>query len=70
MLELKTIWTERAKKSKERLEICSECEHLDKTLYTCKQCGCFMKAKTMFPSSKCPIEKWTAYKENNNDSTI
>ena len=63
MVELVTKWTERIKKGEERMEICSECEHLDKTLYRCEKCGCFIKAKTMFPSSECPIDKWGSYKE-------
>ena len=63
MVELITRWTERAKKAKERLEICSECEHLEKQYYVCNQCGCFLKGKTMFPWTKCPLDKWNTYKD-------
>lgn len=63
MVELVTIWTERAKKAKERLEICEQCDRLEKHLYVCKECGCFMKGKTKFPSSKCPLGKWDKYNE-------
>lgn len=64
MVELVTRWTQRTKKAKERLAICSECEHLEKHLYVCKECGCLLKGKTMFPGSKCPIGKWDAYEED------
>jgi hypothetical protein len=65
MIDVKEVWNERNKKAKERLEICNSCEHLDKTMVTCKKCGCFMKLKTLFPDSKCPEEKWNDYKETN-----
>lgn len=63
MVELVTKWTERAKKSRERLSICIDCEHLEKQYYVCKQCGCFLKGKIMFPNSVCPIDKWGKYDE-------
>ena len=44
--------------SKDRLDICEKCEHLDKKLYVCKECGCFMKAKTLLIGAECPIGKW------------
>jgi hypothetical protein len=44
--------------SKRRLVICSGCEHLYKTTYTCKVCGCFMRVKATIESSKCPKNKW------------
>ncbi len=66
MVELVTKWTERAKKARERLDICVECEHFEKQLCVCKKCGCFMKAKTMFPSSSCPVGKWDKYTEEKN----
>lgn len=64
-LELKTIWTERAKKAKERLAVCDTCDRYDGL--TCKECGCVMKLKTMFPTSKCPLNKWSSYKDEDND---
>jgi hypothetical protein len=42
----------------ERLAICAECPELDKTLYQCKICWCFMKGKTLFMDSQCPLNKW------------
>lgn len=60
-LELKTIWAERARKAKYRLEICETCDRYENMI--CKECGCVMKMKTMFPTSKCPLGKWGADKE-------
>ena len=43
---------------KERLKICSTCEHFIKKSSRCNQCGCHMNVKTRFSSAKCPIQKW------------
>jgi hypothetical protein len=43
-----------------RYDICKACEHFNNILYTCKQCGCFMKMKVKFQNSSCPIGKWTS----------
>ena len=67
-MELKTTWTERNKKAKERMQICETCEHLERNLYVCKKCGCFLKGKTMFPNSSCPIGKWDKYFESNTEN--
>jgi hypothetical protein len=40
-----------------RLEICGECEHLNK-LRQCDLCHCFMDAKTALENAYCPIRKW------------
>lgn len=45
-------------KSKTRLDICKSCENFNSENYKCKLCGCFMKAKVLFPNTKCPINKW------------
>ena len=42
----------------ERLTICKACPELIKLTLQCKQCGCFMKAKTTLEEAKCPIGKW------------
>ena len=63
MVELVTRWTERAKKSRERLDICFKCEHYKPETSQCRKCGCFMKAKTLWPSASCPIDKWDPYEE-------
>jgi hypothetical protein len=43
---------------KERLLICSDCDHLFQPTYTCKKCGCFMKVKVQLRKSECPIGLW------------
>jgi hypothetical protein len=42
----------------ERLSICKGCEHFVASYKTCKKCGCYMPAKTMFAATSCPIDKW------------
>jgi hypothetical protein len=63
MIKLVTKWTKLQDKSNERLEICKACEEYDSDTSRCKKCGCFMKAKTMWPSSKCPLDKWSSFEE-------
>lgn len=41
-----------------RYSICLECPELVKLTKQCKQCGCFMFAKTKLAYAKCPLEKW------------
>jgi len=40
----------------QRWSICQSCEMLKDD--RCTQCGCFMKVKVAFNTSKCPIDKW------------
>jgi len=47
-------------RKKEGLDICSKCEHLIESTYTCILCGCAMRVKTGFKASTCPIDKWKA----------
>ncbi len=42
----------------ERLQVCKGCEFFNKTTTQCNKCGCIMSIKTLFPETKCPIEKW------------
>jgi hypothetical protein len=42
----------------QRLTICNNCDDFNKKIKTCKQCGCYMPAKTMFAASECPLSKW------------
>jgi hypothetical protein len=42
----------------ERLSICFGCDRLNKTLQQCKECGCFVRAKSNFKQEKCPLGKW------------
>lgn len=46
----------------QRLSVCNNCEDFSKKLKTCKQCGCYMPAKSMFAVSSCPSKKWTENK--------
>lgn len=40
---------------------CFNCEHYFKATKSCKECGCFVMAKTKFKNQKCPIGKWDRY---------
>jgi hypothetical protein len=44
---------------RQRLGICSCCNHFNISLKTCSQCGCYMPAKTLFANTACPLGKWT-----------
>ena len=63
MIKLETITTKRKEIAQQRLDICKECEKYMASTTQCKECWCFMKAKTMWPSSSCPLGKWQSYKE-------
>ena len=41
-----------------RMEICLICERYDSKLKQCKECSCFMPAKTILIAMKCPLDKW------------
>mgnify|MGYP003353921852 CR=1 FL=1 len=41
-----------------RYNICKTCEFFIKSTKQCRQCGCFMKAKTSLDSARCPEGKW------------
>lgn len=43
---------------KARYEICEQCPELLEITKQCKQCGCFMKAKTKIANATCPLNKW------------
>lgn len=45
-----------------RLETCAACPKLIKLTNQCSECGCFVKAKTRYAESSCPIGKWGAVK--------
>lgn len=42
--------------AKMRMDICKACPNL--ALNLCKECGCFMPAKTKLAWTECPIGKW------------
>jgi len=44
--------------SSRRFDICLKCPFLNQTTKTCKECGCFMVAKTKLQAASCPIGKW------------
>ena len=41
-----------------RMAICRECPEFIKATSQCKQCGCFMNAKTKIEAATCPLSKW------------
>lgn len=43
---------------KEKMEMCSKCEHFIKLTRQCKKCGCFMPAKVHMHWLGCPVGKW------------
>ena len=45
--------------SDKRFDICNDCDSL-KANDRCKECGCYMKAKTKFKKAFCPLGKWGA----------
>ena len=44
--------------STKRYNICKSCENFISLTTTCKECGCFMIAKTKIQNASCPLEKW------------
>jgi hypothetical protein len=44
--------------SEKRFNICLECPEIINTTKQCKQCGCFMRAKTKLKNATCPLNKW------------
>ena len=42
---------------KARLEICSDCVHLDVS-GTCMMCGCYVMLRSAIKDNKCPKKKW------------
>ena len=67
MVELTSIWIRRKEEAKKRLEICATCDKFDKTTSRCEECGCFMIAKTLWPYSECPLDKWKFYEEQDGE---
>lgn len=45
-------------KAAARYEVCKFCPELIKLTKQCKQCGCFMAAKTKLNDATCPLGKW------------
>lgn len=51
-------YEDRMAKAKERMNICTECEHFIKTTKFCDECGCYLPIKVRIPILNCPIDKW------------
>lgn len=60
---LSSIWLRRKEEAKKRLEICGKCDRYNATTTQCKECGCFMIAKSLLPYSECPLKKWGSFTE-------
>ena len=43
---------------KHRLSTCKACEHLDKTLWQCRECKCLVFVKTRLINARCPLGYW------------
>lgn len=41
-----------------RLSICMDCDRFISLTKQCKECGCFMPAKTTLQAATCPLNKW------------
>lgn len=44
--------------AKDRLDICKGCPEFFSLTNQCKECGCFMVAKTKIKNASCPLGKW------------
>tara|TARA_B100000902_G_scaffold394131_1_gene449793 strand:+ start:1033 stop:1302 length:270 start_codon:yes stop_codon:yes gene_type:complete len=47
----------------ERMSICNGCPEFVTNTSQCKQCGCFMSAKSRLKKASCPIGKWTPHND-------
>ena len=41
-----------------RIDICNDCNRLDKERLVCKECGCFLVNKVKFTAAHCPLDYW------------
>jgi hypothetical protein len=55
--------------ARERYTICKSCDEFNNILKTCKQCGCFMPAKSTVAYASCPINKWAAFTGTASETT-
>lgn len=44
-----------------RQKICNACPKRIDITNQCKECGCFLAAKTKIKQEECPLLKWTKY---------
>lgn len=57
----------------QRLYFCRNCEYGHKEINitsTCGHCGCFLRAKARCVDCSCPIGKWNAVGDSQQDETI
>ena len=45
---------------KQRMDTCMSCDYLEKQSIRCMKCGCYMKVKSAFKKTSCPMGKWAA----------
>jgi hypothetical protein len=53
----KENWTD-GKIALARMNECRACDRLIQSTTTCRECGCFMVAKTKLKEAECPLGKW------------
>ena len=66
MLKIETVYAKRRDIAKDRLDVCKTCDQYVEATTQCKECWCFMSAKTLWPTADCPLGKWGSYKEEKN----
>ncbi len=59
----------KAEAAEQRYKICQSCDQLN-SLNVCKQCGCYMPLKTRLPWTHCPVNKWLASDQVNENDPI
>ena len=56
------LWAIDTKESRDlmetRMPLCNLCPNKIKLTNTCKECGCFLPAKTRVKDEQCPIDLW------------
>jgi len=48
---------------RERMLVCRSCDKYDELQNSCKECGCYLPAKTKVILDSCPLGKWTEDKD-------
>jgi len=46
--------------AKLRYDICKDCTSRNRMTGTCRECGCFLAAKTRSEASSCPLNHWNS----------
>lgn len=42
----------------DRINICKNCEHFNRLLTQCRECGCFLYIKARWSTEECPLGRW------------